>query len=88
MPTRDLGAEHRAHGAMHVADRQLCTYRLSPLECRLAQRDELDIEGAVEPMVLLDHATPRGPGRSRRMKNRREVKALGLPVAHRRRRIE
>ena len=48
----DLVAEHRADGAVDVADRQLELHRLPVARGGRLQRDELQVERAVEAVVL------------------------------------
>ncbi len=49
---RELGAEQRADGAVHVADRQLDAHPLAALERGGGQLDQLLVERAVEAVVL------------------------------------
>src|SRR5690606_8975240 len=48
----DLVAEHRADGALRVADRQLDDDRLAVVERRLREPDELPVEVLLELVIL------------------------------------
>ena len=48
----DLVAEHRADGAVDVADRQVDLDRRAVLDRRLGEADQLDVEGVGEAVVL------------------------------------
>ena len=83
VPPGQQRAQHRAHGAVDVADRQRGTDRLAVVEGLGAQRDELVVEGLLQPVVL----GGRPPARSTRrqlghVQDRAEVEAAGLPVLH------
>ena len=51
---RDGAAEHRADGAVHVADRPLDPDRVPVLDRRLARRQQLLVERLGQPVVLGD----------------------------------
>ena len=88
---RDLGAEHGADGAVHVADRQLDLHRLAALERGRGERDAARWSSAVlEPVVLRLRAVAglavvRVLGHG---EDRREVEAVRLPVVDRRAGVE
>ena len=81
----ERGAEQRADGAVHVADRQLDAHLLAPLERGLGEREQLLVERAVEPVVLGLRAIAvlAVVGVLGRHQDRREVEALRLPVVDR-----
>ena len=77
----DLLAEHRAHGAVDVAHRQLGADRPAGLERLGSQLDELVVERAVETVVLRDRTAPRSALRQvGDVEDRAQVEAARLPV--------
>ena len=56
---RDLARQHRAHGAMNVADRQLDLDRRPVLDRLLRVVDQLVIERFIETVILRDGAAAR-----------------------------
>ena len=85
----DLVAEHRADGAVDVADRQVDLDVAGVLDGRLGLADQLDVEGVLEAVVLADRLQHRlavrvlGHG-----EDRADVEAGRLPVVDRRLRVE
>ena len=80
-PLGDLVAEDGAHGAVHVADRQLERDGRPVLQRTLAQLHERLVERAVEAVVLALGAVPvLFPRRLGHVQDGREVEALRLPV--------
>ena len=78
---RELVAEHRADGAIDVADRNLNLDGLLTLESRRRERDELVVERPVEPVILPLHGAPRCALRQLGLiENLRQIDALGLPM--------
>ena len=59
---RDLAREHRADGAVDVADRHLDAHRLAALERRAGALDQRVVERAFEAVVLGLAAVGRDPG--------------------------
>ncbi len=87
---RDLGAEQRADGAVHVADRRLDVHGPTEVERGLRLLDELLVERAVEAVILLLRAEEvlalvRVLGHR---EDGREVESVRLPVVDRRARVE
>ena len=75
---RQLAREHRAHGAVHVADRQLDAHRLAPFKGRLRRPDQLVVERPVEVMLLPLAIMDRDPRPRRDRCNRRD---RSMPLA-------
>ena len=84
----DLVAEHRADGAVDVADRQLRADRLGVARARRrparSARCRAPCPGRGPASVVLRSAAP--VGQLGHVQDRREVEARGLPVVDRRRR--
>ena len=77
----DLGAEHRADGAVDVADGALDVHRLAPVQRRLGRLDERHVEGPIEAVVLRDRVVQRlAVAVLGRGEDRRQVEAVRLPV--------
>jgi len=81
---RHLAGEHRAHGAVHVADRMLDAHRLATLQRRLRRDDQLLVQRLVEVMVLFLAVVDRHARlRHRLIQHAAEIDALGFPVLDR-----
>src|SRR5207302_10925502 len=80
----DLAGEDRSDGPVHVADGEVQPNRLFALDRRLAQLDELPVDGPVQSVVLFLDTVP-GDIRSDLGlgQDRGEVEALRLPVVDR-----
>src|SRR5262249_35088322 len=77
----DDAGQHRAHRTVRIADPIAEPQRLPAVECRGGSGDQLVIERAAEPMVLLLAAVARHLGRHRGlMEDAREIESPGLPV--------
>src|SRR5438093_317738 len=89
-PLGDVVAEHRAHRAIDVVDRQGEPHGLRVLDGLPAGRDDRrGVARLLQGMVLSPHAVPRDLGRHVRLiEDRREVEAPRLPVVERRREVE
>ena len=85
IPPRHLARENRAHGAVDVADRQVESHRLAPLQRRLAEAQERGhVERLGDPVVLLFLTERLHVIRHLRLvEDRREVEPLRLPVGDR-----
>ncbi len=57
-PARDLGAELRADGAVHVPNRQVDLDRLALFQRWRRASDELDVERVFEAVLLRSDASP------------------------------
>ena len=78
----DLAREHRAHGAVDVADRQDEADRLALFERLGRLLDQLVIERPIKTVVLRADRIARHIGRhGRRMENARKVEAARFPVS-------
>ena len=76
-----LGAEHRADGAIDVADGALDVHRLAPGQRRRRRLDERHVEGPLEAVVLRHRVVQRlAVAVLGRGEDRRQVEAVGLPV--------
>ena len=82
---RDLRAERRADGAVHVADCQVRLDSLAALQRRLAQRDQRGgVERLLDLVLLPDLARPQGRlGNLGLVEDPAEVQVVGLPVVDR-----
>ena len=82
----DLVPEHRADGAVDVADRQVDHHRRGVLDRRAGEPDQLDVERVGEAVVLGHRLEQRLAVRvARRGEDRRQVEARRLPVVDGRR---
>ena len=79
----DLVPEHRADGAVDVADRQLQPDRLAVAQRALAQRDQRVVERLLQAVVLPRVWCARRRLGTRAPQDRREVEPDGLPVLDR-----
>ncbi len=78
---RDDAGQHRADRAVRVADLVLEAHRRLPLDRSRRSRDQLVVERAIEPVVLLFAMEARDFRRHRRLiEDAREVQAPRLPV--------
>ena len=81
---RHLARQHRADGAVDVADRPFDAHRLACLERRLGRGDQLVVERLVEVMVLPLAIVDRDPrDRRRAVQQARQIDAPGLPLLDR-----
>src|SRR2546422_11414347 len=80
----DLAGEDRPDGPVHVADGEVHPHLRFAFDRRLAQLNELPVDGPVQPVVLLLDTVP-GDVRSDLGlgKDRGEVQTLGFPVVDR-----
>ena len=82
---RDFAAQHRAHGAMHIADRQLEVHRVPVLQRILGVIDELIVQRFGEPVILRDGtAAAHAAGHLGIVEDRRKIETARLPMIQRR----
>src|SRR5277367_3681711 len=81
---RHFSGEHRADGAVHIANRKMNLDRLAMLERVLGELDDLIVERLVEPVILQLDAMQRFVGSDiGSAKNIREVDIARLPMRDR-----
>ena len=82
-PPGQLAAEHRADGAVHVADRQLQPDGRALGQRPLSQQDQGVIQSRVQTVILIGDPVPDCAGRQLgNVQHRAQVQAGRLLVAH------
>ncbi len=89
VPPRHLARQHRAHGAVEIADAAFQPHGLAAFDRRARRFDQVAVEHGEQIVVLLLDLVDRDAGLGDGLiEQPRQIDALGLPMRDRRNRVE